>query len=123
MARGTNLTASTNLFVCCSTAAAVALLRQGHIQTMLSVHAQKLNHFAPLSVAGQLQVIINVLIIFPWSVVLLLSFLVNKWQLLFRPVGAAFWWDSQLHQWLHSMRLQCCIPEPEHHLHLECMQS
>jgi hypothetical protein len=38
-----------------------------------------------------LQVLINVLIIFPWSCVLLLSWLVNKWQLMFRPVGAAFW--------------------------------
>jgi hypothetical protein len=38
-----------------------------------------------------LQVLINVLIIFPWSWVLLLSWLVNKWQLMFRPVGAAFW--------------------------------
>uniref|UniRef100_A0A383WCR9 Uncharacterized protein n=1 Tax=Tetradesmus obliquus TaxID=3088 RepID=A0A383WCR9_TETOB len=38
------------------------------------------------------KVLINVLIIFPWSCVLLLSWLVNKWQLMFRPVGAAFWW-------------------------------
>jgi hypothetical protein len=38
------------------------------------------------------QVLINVLILFPWSLVLLLSFVVNKWQLLFRPVGGLLWW-------------------------------
>lgn len=38
------------------------------------------------------QILINILIMAPWSLVLLLSFLVNKWQLLFRPVGGLLWY-------------------------------
>lgn len=38
------------------------------------------------------QLLINILIMFPWSLVLLLSFLVNKWQLLFRAVGGLLWY-------------------------------
>lgn len=29
----------------------------------------------------------------PWSLVLLLSFLVNKWQLMFRPIGGLLWYS------------------------------
>jgi len=29
----------------------------------------------------------------PWSLVLLLSFLVNKWQLMFRPTGGLLWYS------------------------------
>jgi len=32
------------------------------------------------------------LIIFPWSMVLFLSWLVNKWQLPWRPIGQLIWW-------------------------------
>jgi hypothetical protein len=35
--------------------------------------------------------LVNMLIIFPWSMVLLLSWAVNKWQLLFRPIGQLIW--------------------------------
>ena len=38
------------------------------------------------------QILINIMIMFPWSLVLLLSFLVNKWQLLFRPIGGLLWY-------------------------------
>jgi hypothetical protein len=37
------------------------------------------------------QVLINVMIVIPWTLVLLLSLIVNKWQLLFRPLGSIFW--------------------------------
>jgi hypothetical protein len=40
----------------------------------------------------QLQFVINVMIMVPWSLVLLLSFLLNKWQLLFRPLGGLLWY-------------------------------
>lgn len=40
-----------------------------------------------------LQILINILIMFPWSLVLLLSFLVNKWQLMFRPIGGLLWYS------------------------------
>lgn len=39
-----------------------------------------------------LQILINIMIMFPWSLVLLLSFLVNKWQLMFRPIGGLLWY-------------------------------
>lgn len=39
-----------------------------------------------------MQSLINVMILVPWSLVLLLSFLVNKWQLLFRPIGGLLWY-------------------------------
>lgn len=32
------------------------------------------------------------MIMVPWSLVLLLSFLLNKWQLLFRPLGGLLWY-------------------------------
>ncbi|KAI8472414.1 MAG: hypothetical protein J3K34DRAFT_519751 [Monoraphidium minutum] len=43
--------------------------------------------------------LVNLLILFPWSCVLLLSWIVNKWQLAWRPIGGLLWWGvDQLDQ-------------------------
>jgi hypothetical protein len=39
-----------------------------------------------------LQFLVNFLIIFPWTMVLALTWLLNTWQLLFRPIGGALWY-------------------------------
>lgn len=38
-----------------------------------------------------MQLLVNLLIAIPWSAVLLLSWAVNKWQMLWRPLGGALW--------------------------------
>eukprot|EP00877_Chromochloris_zofingiensis_P010645 jgi/Chrzof1/5834/Cz16g17170.t1 len=58
--------------------------------------------------------LLNVLVIFPWAYVLFLSWLVNRWQLMWRPLGGLLWWSvDQLDQrmpglvemllWFHSL--------------------